>query len=64
MAVQDNHLSRFKRGVERRAQGRITERFEQAVDGALCDEARPGRLVSVSRDEDDRNFLPPQDQLA
>src|SRR5712692_4580154 len=47
-----------KRGVERLNQGPLAERFEQALHGALFEHSRADGLISVSRDEDDRNILP------
>ena len=52
-----------KRGIERFEQSRVAEWLEQALDGALLEQAWPDALISVSGDEDDRDRLPAKRQF-
>src|SRR5882762_9461565 len=47
-----------KCGIERFKQGRIAERFEQALNGTLFEHACTDGLICLSGDENDRNRFP------
>jgi hypothetical protein len=58
-AVQDGNFSAYsQRGIERLTQGCVAERLDQTLDGSPINQTLPGRLVCVSRNEDDRNRMP------
>jgi hypothetical protein len=47
-----------KGGLERRQQRCVAEGLEKAFHGTLFEQTWTDGLISVSSDEDDRNFLP------
>src|ERR1700680_1663144 len=53
-----------KSRIERLTQRRVAEWLEQALHGTLFEQAWTDGLIPVSGDEDDRNLLPAQRQLA
>jgi hypothetical protein len=52
-----------KRRIQRRAQLLLTERLEQALDGALFPESLANGFVSPGGDENDRNCMPAETQF-
>jgi hypothetical protein len=56
--------ARSKCGIERLTQSRIAEWLEQALHGALFEQAGTDSLISVSGDVDDRNLLLAKGQFA
>src|SRR5208282_3432054 len=63
MSPSGGSLSSLKCGMERLKQSRIAERLEQALHGALFEQAWTDGLISVSGDEDDWNLLPAKRQF-
>src|SRR5271168_3862697 len=59
-----NDLIHPKRGVNRLDKGLFTDRLEQAIHGALPEQARAQCLIPDCSNENDRNGLPPTHQFS